>query len=100
MRIGAGGGRERSKQKQEETADKGTEVEVTERLPCRAFHAKLERAADSESKVGMASTRRVTVRESRTRPWPQTRCRAPASRARRMEMRTSVEMPELSICGT
>ncbi len=30
-------------------------------------------AAESDSYVGMASTRRVTVSESRTRPGPQTR---------------------------
>src|SRR2546421_129136 len=47
----------------------------------------------------MASTRRVTVRASRTRPEPQTRRSTPPSRASLMEMRTSVEMPELSICG-
>ena len=34
---------------------------------------KLAVAEASESKVGMASTRRVTVRASRTRPGPQTR---------------------------
>src|SRR6266403_1914864 len=62
-------------------------------------YAKLASAADSDSKVGMASTRRVTVRASRTRPWPQTRRSMPPSRASLMEMRTSVEMPELSICG-
>src|SRR6266851_5021442 len=62
-------------------------------------YAKFCRAADSDSKVGMASTRRVTVRASRTRPGPQTRRSTPPSRASLMEMRTSVEMPELSICG-
>jgi len=62
-------------------------------------YEKLASAADSDSKVGMASTRRVTVRASRTRPGPQTRRRTPPSRASLMEMRTSVEMPELSICG-
>jgi len=60
---------------------------------------KIGQAADSDSKVGMASMRRVTVRASRTRPGPQTRRRTPPSRASLIEMRTSVEMPELSICG-
>src|SRR5207248_10476873 len=61
--------------------------------------AKLARAAVSLSKVGMASTRRVTVRASRTRPGPQTRRSTLPSRASWMEMRTRVERPELSICG-
>src|SRR5260370_844312 len=41
----------------------------------------------------------VTVRASRTRPGPQTRRSTTPSRASLMGMRTSVEMPELSICG-
>src|SRR6516164_547496 len=47
----------------------------------------------------MASTRRVTVRASRTRPGLQTRCKAPPWRAKEMESFTSTEIPELSIWG-
>src|SRR5271168_1258158 len=62
--------------------------------------AKLASAADSVSKVGMASTSRVTVSASRTRPGPQIRRSAPPSRVSLIEMRTRADMPELSICGT
>src|SRR5260370_29284970 len=47
----------------------------------------------------MASTKRVTVRASRTRPGLQTRCKAPPWRAKEMDNFTSTEMPELSIWG-
>src|SRR5690242_19143086 len=47
----------------------------------------------------MASTRRVTVSASRTRPSPQTRCSPPPCRASEMDSFTIAEMPELSICG-
>jgi len=44
--------------------------------------------------------RRVTVRAvADAAGKPQTSRRTPPSRASLMEMRTSVEMPELSICG-
>src|ERR1700687_916343 len=42
---------------------------------------KFARAAASDSNVGMASMRRVTVSASRTRPGPQTKRSTPPSRA-------------------
>ena len=55
---------------------------------------KLASADESVSNVGMASTSRVTVSASRTRPWPQTRCSAPPSlRELESSCGTSDEIP-------
>src|SRR5262249_42898147 len=60
-------------------------------------YAKALTAATSVSWVGIASTSRVTVNASRTRPGLQTSRNVPPSRQRAMEIRTSEEIPELSI---
>src|SRR5262249_32005211 len=66
---------------------------------CGSNQANLQAWA-KESKVGMASTRRGNLRGARHRPGSQMRWRIPPSRASETEMRTSEEMPVLSIWGT